>query len=47
MNFLTTIGVVLVIIVLVLGSCALRWSIWNECRQSHSWLYCMHTVGGK
>lgn len=21
-------------------------SIWNECREDHSWLYCMHTVSG-
>lgn len=35
---------VLLFVALILGSCYCEKSIWDECRQQHSFLYCYRTL---
>ena len=39
-------GIMFIVVVVGLAvSC--RVSVWNECRTTHSWVYCYHTVVAK
>jgi hypothetical protein len=43
----TIIGLLItaVVILLLCGIVYLEVELWNECRQEHSWLYCMRVLG--
>ena len=38
---------VLLAIAIIGGIGALKYSVWSECRDAHSWLYCMYVLGGR
>lgn len=42
-----TLLIIFVVIALIAGAIYAEVSFWNECRESHSWLYCFRILGGK
>lgn len=37
--------VLFAVLAVMLGSCAIKFSVWRECRATNSFFYCAHLIG--